>query len=101
MRSSVWVLGGVKINFLYSGSRGDGTMTIMTVIVSSVSESLSDVCTAELLGEGGIGAHGNMATPGISTPYTILTLAYLHHTLQCHIYPTPRATLLLLSLVLG
>ena len=68
MRSSVWVLGGVKINFLYSGSRGDDTMTIMTVIVSSVSESLSDVCTAELLGEGGSGAHGNMATPGISTP---------------------------------
>ena len=92
MRSSVWVLGGVKINFLYSGSRGDDTMTIMTVIVSSVSESLSDVCTAELLGEGGSGAHGNMATPGISTPYTAL---------QCHIYPTPRATLLLLSLVLG
>ena len=70
MRSSVWVLGGVKINFLYSGSREDDTMTIMTVIVSSVSESVSD-------GGGGdsiIGsrAHGNVATPGI--------LAYLHHT---------------------
>ena len=50
MRSSFWVLGGVKINFLYSGSRGDDTMTIMTVIVSSVSESLSDVFTAELMG---------------------------------------------------
>ena len=99
MRSSVWVLGGVKINFLYSGSRGDDTMTIMTVIVSSVSESLSDVFTSDGGGGGGsiIGsrAHGNMATPGISTlstPYIILTLAYLHHTLQCHIYPKPRAT---------
>ena len=51
MRSSVWVLGGVKINFLYSGSRGDDTMTIMTVIVSSVSESLSGLMSSRLMGE--------------------------------------------------
>ena len=42
----------MKTNFLYSGSRGDDTMTIMTVIVSSVSESVSDVCTADgVMGE--------------------------------------------------
>ena len=53
MRSSVWVLGGVKINFLYSGSRGDDTMTIMTVIVSSVSESVSvsGLMSSRLMGE--------------------------------------------------
>ena len=37
--------------------------------------------SAGLMGEGGSGAHGNVATPGISTPYTILTLEYLHHSL--------------------
>ena len=51
MRSSVWILGGVKINFLYSGSRGDDTMTIMTVIVSSVSESVSGLMSSRLTGE--------------------------------------------------
>ena len=63
----------MKINFLYSGSRGDDTMTIMTVIVSSVSESLSDVCTAELPGEEVVGLMG-----------TWQHLAYLHHTLYLH-----------------
>ena len=79
---SVWVLGGVKINFLYSGSRGDDTMTIMTVIVSSVSESLSDVCTAELPGEEEVGSWDSGNTWHIYIIYTILALAYLLYTKQ-------------------
>ena len=77
---SVWVLGGVKINFLFSGSRGDDTMTIMTVIVSSVSESLSDVCTAELPGEEEVGSWDSGNTWHIYIIYSILTLSYLLHT---------------------
>ena len=78
----------MKTNFLYSGSRGDDTMTIMTVIVSSVSESVSDVCWADGGGGSVVGLMG-----------TCQHLAYLHHTLAY--LPYTKKYFTLLSLVLG